>query len=62
MKKRKAKTIWGLMIPVLIILAYVLPYTVLSETQAWYGSFLIWGMIGVIIIIANLFVTKDWGK
>ncbi|MGP4108184.1 hypothetical protein [Virgibacillus sp. L01] len=62
MKHNKSKVVWGVLIVFLILLAYVLPYTVLSGIQAWYGSFLLWGGIGLLIIVANFMVTKDWGK
>ncbi|WP_188455188.1 hypothetical protein [Virgibacillus oceani] len=58
----KAKVLWGVLIFFLILLAYILPYTILSGIQTWYGSFLLWGIIGILIIIANFMVTKDWGK
>ncbi|MEW9677157.1 hypothetical protein ABRT01_13380 [Lentibacillus sp. L22] len=56
----RAKSLWGALIVVLVLAAYILPYTVLSSVDAWYGSFLIWGVIGVLIIVANVMVTKDW--
>ncbi|WP_106494603.1 hypothetical protein [Lentibacillus sp. Marseille-P4043] len=62
MGNKKSTLIWGAIIAVLIVLAYLLPYTVMSDVKAWYGSFLIWGIIGILIIIATIIVTKDWGK
>lgn len=59
---KRAKMVWGVFIAVLVLLAYFLPYTVLSGVHSWYGSFLVWGVIALLIIIANIFVTKDWGK
>ncbi|MEN1970220.1 hypothetical protein WMZ97_19385 [Lentibacillus sp. N15] len=54
------KKIWGTFIVVLILLAYILPYTIMTSIHAWYGSFLLWGIIGSLIIIANIMVTRDW--
>ncbi|MGY0692555.1 hypothetical protein ACW2QC_07140 [Virgibacillus sp. FSP13] len=62
MTNKKSTLILGAIICVLIMLAYLLPYTVMSDVQAWYGSFLVWGIIGILIIIATIIVTKDWGK
>lgn len=59
---KKGKFGWGMLIAILILLAYLLPYTAFSGTEAWYGSFLLWGIIGILIILANIMVTKDWGK
>jgi len=54
------KKFWGAVIIVLIVLAYLLPFTILSSVEKWYGSFLAWGVIGVLIIFANIMVTRDW--
>ncbi|WP_164670038.1 hypothetical protein [Virgibacillus doumboii] len=62
MKNNQSKVVWGALIIVFILLAYILPFTVLSGVHAWYGSFLLWGITGLLIIIANIFVTKNWGK
>ncbi|WP_010529979.1 hypothetical protein [Lentibacillus jeotgali] len=62
MQQNKSKTSWGILIVLLILSAFILPYSVLSDVQTWYGSFLLWGIIGILIIIANVMVTKDWGK
>jgi hypothetical protein len=51
-----------LLIAGIILLAYVIPYTVLSQVTAWYGSFLFWCLIGLAAIIVNVFITRDWGK
>lgn len=53
---------WMLLIAGIILLAYVIPYTVLSQVTAWYGSFLFWCLIGLAAIIVNVFITRDWGK
>lgn len=60
MKNKQRKKFWGIFIIVLILIAYIVPYTILSNVQTWYGSFLFWGIIGVLIIFANVMVTRDW--
>ena len=55
-----SKKLWGAFIVLLILLAYIVPYTILTNVQAWYGSFLFWGIICVLIIFANIMVTRDW--
>lgn len=57
---KKAKRFWGGFIILLILLAYIIPFTILTNVQTWYGSFLFWGIIGVLIIFANVMVTRDW--
>ncbi|GGB50390.1 hypothetical protein F3157_19660 [Virgibacillus dakarensis] len=60
MNRKNAKMLWGALIVFLILLSYILPYTIMSGIQAWYGSFLLWGIIGILIIVANIMVTRDW--
>ncbi|SEG87175.1 hypothetical protein [Marinobacterium lutimaris] len=44
----------------LVLLCYLVPYTVLTSVQAWYGSFLFWCLIGALVIVTNLIITKDF--
>ncbi|WP_087971956.1 hypothetical protein [Oceanobacillus rekensis] len=60
MKSNELK--WALSILVIVLLAYVLPYTLLTDIMKWYGSFLVWIVLALITIIINYFLTKDWGK
>ena len=52
----------GWLIPVahLILLSYLLPYTVLSDVDAWYGSFLFWTLATAAVIGINAVVSSDW--
>ncbi|RCW72023.1 hypothetical protein [Saliterribacillus persicus] len=53
---------WGIIIAIIIFLGYLLPYTLLREVTAWYGSFLLWAILGIIIIWANIKLTQGWGE
>ncbi|MBR3119620.1 hypothetical protein [Oceanobacillus profundus] len=53
---------WALLILVIVLLAFILPYTVLANVTKWYGSFLLWIALALITIIMNYFLTKNWGK
>jgi cell division protein FtsW (lipid II flippase) len=56
----KNEVFWGIISFVLILIAYLVPYTVLSEVAKWYGSFLFWVLIAVVIIGVNYVLTRDW--
>ncbi|WP_338322990.1 hypothetical protein [Oceanobacillus halophilus] len=58
MKERK----WTLIIFVIILIAYILPYTLFTNVTKWYGSFLLWTVLALITIMVNYLITKDWGK
>ncbi|MGN8644491.1 hypothetical protein ACTNEO_00215 [Gracilibacillus sp. HCP3S3_G5_1] len=51
---------WGLIILIIVILGYVIPYTFLSDVTKWYGSFLIWLVLAILTILANYLLTADW--
>lgn len=56
----KRELFWAIICIVLILLAYIIPYTVLTDVAKWYGSFLLWVMLGLVIIVVNIIITKDW--
>jgi cell division protein FtsW (lipid II flippase) len=56
----KNEVFWGIISFVLILIAYLVPYTVLSEVAKWYGSFLFWILIAVVIVGVNYVLTRDW--
>ncbi|MBP2077281.1 hypothetical protein [Oceanobacillus polygoni] len=53
---------WALLILFIVLLAFILPYTLLTNVTKWYGSFLLWIVLALITIIMNYFLTKNWGK
>ncbi|MEG3114670.1 MULTISPECIES: hypothetical protein [Salinicola] len=50
--------IWGVWI--LVLSCYVVPYGLLGQVQAWYGSFLFWCVVGVLVIVANVMITRSF--
>ncbi len=56
----RREVLWGVISCIVILLAYILPYTVLSNVASWYGSFLLWSGVAVVIIVINLIITRDW--
>ena len=56
----KRELFWAIICIVLILLAYMIPYTVLTDVSKWYGSFLLWVVLGLVIIVVNIIITKDW--
>ncbi|GGM37388.1 hypothetical protein GCM10011351_24510 [Paraliobacillus quinghaiensis] len=53
---------YGSFIIIVILLAYIIPYTLLTNVAAWYGSFLFWSLLALVIIVINYFLTRDWGE
>lgn len=55
---KRSKWIW--LVWIIVLLSYVVPYTLLSNVAFWYGSFLFWAVAGLIVIALNVFITKDF--
>lgn len=56
----ESKRGWLIPVALLIFLSYLLPYTVLSDVDAWYGSFLFWTLATAAVIGINAVVSSDW--
>jgi len=52
--------IWGVWI--LVLSCYVVPYALLGQVQAWYGAFLFWCVVGVLVIVANIMITRTFSS
>lgn len=51
-----------LLIPIvtIVLLSFLLPYTVFRNVDAWYGSFLFWSLATAVVIALNAVVSADW--
>ena len=51
---------WAGVMMALVGLAYLVPYTVLSGVDAWYGGFLFWTVFGLLAIAVIAAITRSW--
>lgn len=56
----KRGVFWVGVMVVLVVSAYVVPYTVLSGVDAPYGSFLFWSVFGLAAIVVIAAMTWSW--
>lgn len=54
------KTLWLLPIGILVVLSFILPFTVFRDIDAWYGSFLFWTLSTVAVIVISAIISADW--
>lgn len=54
------KAWWLIPILTLVLLSFLLPFTILSGVDAWYGSFLFWSLATAAVIGINAIVSADW--
>lgn len=47
-------------IPVIMLAMFVVPYTLLREVDAWYGSALFWTVATGVVIALNVILSADW--
>lgn len=58
----KKEKVWGSIILVIVLLGYLLPYTVFRDVTTWNGSFLLWTVLAILIIVVNYFLSRHWGE
>lgn len=47
-------------VPVIMLLMFAVPYTLLRDVNAWYGSFLFWVVCTLVVIAINVRLTRGW--
>ncbi|MFD1066772.1 hypothetical protein [Oceanobacillus locisalsi] len=52
----------AIMITISVFIAFVVPFTLFSNVEKWYGSFLFWLIVTIIVIVFNAILTKDWSN
>lgn len=58
--EERRRLAWAGVVFILILFAYVVPYTLLSDMDRWYGSFLFWTAFGLATIVAIWAMTRSW--
>lgn len=51
---------WLVPIAAIVLLCYIVPYTVLTDVDHWYGSFLFWTVATGIVIAINFVISLKW--
>lgn len=59
---KKNEGVYAVIIAILIASAFAVPYTLLSNVEKWYGSFLFWTVLTVVVIFINYLLIRDWGR
>lgn len=55
---KTSRWIWAIW--TLVVLGVAVPFGPLSGVQAWYGSFLFWTLLGVLVIVFNERMTRNF--
>ena len=57
---KQPRVIWLVLVLLVIVASYVVPYTLLSDVDEWYGSFLFWTVGAALVIGVNAVVSSSW--
>lgn len=57
---QKSRAIWLVPVALIMLLNFMVPYTLLSGVDAWYGSFLFWTLATLVVIGINAVVSSAW--
>lgn len=52
--------LWLLPIAVIVLLSFILPFTVFRNVDAWYGSFLFWSVSTALVILISAIISGRW--
>lgn len=58
--RERPSSLWLVPVPALVLLCYVVPYTVLRGVDEWYGSLLFWSACTLVVITINVVVSSAW--
>ena len=60
MNLRKQRIFWALYFFTIVVLAFVIPYTLLTNVVSFYGAFLFWCLFAVAAIAGVAKITANW--
>lgn len=46
----------------LIILNYVIPFTLLKDVRSFIGPFLFWSLLTLLVALTSFYMIRRWGK
>ena len=52
--------LWLVLIGVLVVLSFVLPFAMFRNLDAWYGSFLFWSLATAAVVAISAIVSARW--
>jgi len=59
-KLKKLRLFYTILILILVISAFALPYTVLNKINHFNGAFLFWSLFALIVIFLTIKITTYW--
>lgn len=57
---KPASKFWLVLILLLVLASFILPFTLFRHVDAWHGSFLFWSVTTAIVIAISAIVSSRW--
>lgn len=51
---------WSLLLGLLVLAAYIVPYKWLGQVRAWYGAGFFWALFALVVILLLVRFTTGW--
>lgn len=60
MTHQRVGTVCLIILGMLIALAYIVPFALLRDVQAWHGAFLFWTVFGLLVLGVIARLVAEW--
>lgn len=57
---KKKRIFWLVIISLLVISAFAVPYLYLSEVYSFFGAFFYWSVFALLVIFSTIKITSYW--
>ncbi|MFW6001515.1 MAG: hypothetical protein ACOCQE_04000 [Halanaerobium sp.] len=57
---KKKRIFWLIIISLLVISAFTVPYLYLSEVYSFFGAFFYWSVFALLVIFSTIKITSYW--
>ena len=59
-KLKKLRIFWLIIIAVLVLSAFVVPYVYLNDVYSFFGAFFYWSLFALLVIFSTIKITGYW--
>ena len=59
-KLKKLRIFWLIIIAVLVLSAFVVPYVYLNDVYSFFGAFFYWSLFALLVIFSTIKITSYW--
>lgn len=57
---KKLRIFWLIVISVLVLSAFIVPYVYLNDVYSFFGAFFYWSIFALLVIFSTIKITSYW--